>query len=161
MFGLFRVWLIWIGGFYSPTEDVWAWAGTNLPWEYQYWGPGQPNNGRLQNCLGLAPSTGFWDDGKCDGHYIQYICERKTFYLTEDPVLTLAVEASSNETRLICAFIFNISDVDFSVEWYLNDKVIKEDTLINKTEGLLLEKDITLLKQGDQVQSCLFTQMQA
>lgn len=83
------------------------------------------------------------------------------FYLTEDPVLTLAVEASSNETRLICAFIFNISDVDFSVEWYLNDKVIKEDTLINKTEGLLLEKDITLLKQGDQVQSCLFTQMLA
>lgn len=83
------------------------------------------------------------------------------FYLTEDPVLTLAVEASSNETRLICAFIFNISDVDFSVEWYLNDKVIKEDTLINKTDGLLLEKDITLLKQGDQVQSCLFTQMQA
>uniref|UniRef100_K1QJM9 C-type lectin domain family 10 member A n=1 Tax=Magallana gigas TaxID=29159 RepID=K1QJM9_MAGGI len=45
------------------------------------------------------------------------------FYLTEDPVLTLAVEASSNETRLICAFIFNISDVDFSVEWYLNDKM--------------------------------------
>lgn len=108
-------------------EDVWAWAGTNLPWEYQYWGPGivwasylrystdlekhrwmltgpimsmslsfspltfycmitycqgQPNNGRLQNCLGLAPSTGFWDDGKCDGHYIQYICERKSRWST-------------------------------------------------------------------------------
>lgn len=68
------------------------------------------------------------------------------FYFIEDFVLILVVEVFSNEMRFICVFIFNILDVDFFVEWYLNDKVIKEDTFINKIEGLLLEKDIILLK---------------
>lgn len=68
------------------------------------------------------------------------------FYFIEDFVLILVVEVFSNEMRFICVFIFNILDVDFFVEWYLNDKVIKEDIFINKIEGLLLEKDIILLK---------------
>lgn len=68
------------------------------------------------------------------------------FYFIEDFVLMLVVEVFSNEMRFICVFIFNILDVDFFVEWYLNDKVIKEDIFINKIEGLLLEKDIILLK---------------
>lgn len=68
------------------------------------------------------------------------------FYFIEDFVLILVVEVFSNEMRFICVFIFNIFDVDFFVEWYLNDKVIKEDIFINKIEGLLLEKDIILLK---------------
>lgn len=68
------------------------------------------------------------------------------FYFIEDFVLIFVVEVFSNEMRFICVFIFNILDVDFFVEWYLNDKVIKEDIFINKIEGLLLEKDIILLK---------------
>lgn len=68
------------------------------------------------------------------------------FYFIEDFVLILVVEVFSNEMRFICVFIFNILDVDFFVEWYLNDKVIKEDIFNNKIEGLLLEKDIILLK---------------
>lgn len=79
------------------------------------------------------------------------MCERNTFHLTNDPVLTMAVEAPRNETRFICTFRSNISDVDFLLEWYLNDGVIQDHTFTDETESSLHERDLPLLKQEDQI----------
>lgn len=33
---------MWTGGFDGPQNGEWAWAGTTLPWNYQYWDGGYP-----------------------------------------------------------------------------------------------------------------------
>lgn len=63
----------------------------------------------------------------------------------------MAVEAPRNKTSFICTFRSNISDVDFLLEWYLNDGVIQDHTFTAETESSLHERDLPLLKQEDQV----------
>nr|XP_034327587.1 uncharacterized protein LOC105328884 [Crassostrea gigas] len=147
--GLYNSDHLWVGGFDGPRNKVWAWAGTTLPWNYQYWDQGEPDNG-AEDCLLLARGGGLWHDVSCN-RYHTVMCERNTFHLTNDPVLKMAVEAPRNETRFICTFSSNISDVDFLLEWYLNDGVIQDHTFTDETESSLHERDLPLLKQEDQI----------
>ncbi|XP_062619832.1 von Willebrand factor D and EGF domain-containing protein-like, partial [Saccostrea cucullata] len=151
MNGLYTGDEFWIGGFDRHREGTWSWSGTTLLFSNTYWMSGQPNNGGNQDCLTSLKGSGLWNDRKCHEKRT-YMCQRNTFHLDKDPVLTFEVNETTQETSLLCDFDTNFTDIEFLVNWYFNSDMIKEEIVtINKTESLLEETQIPPLLFGDQI----------
>ncbi|XP_062616289.1 uncharacterized protein LOC134278004 [Saccostrea cucullata] len=71
--------------------------------------------------------------------------------LTEDPILEFVLDETSQETRFLCKIKAGLSDIEYTVRWYQNDKIIKEETLIGRTVASLMEDDIEQLFYEDQI----------
>jgi hypothetical protein len=70
------------------------------------------------------------------------------------PELTISVNKTSMETEFHCSFTqLDIANLQYSVQWYLNDKQLKEETLVNDTDSSLQETYITQLFYEDKVGS--------
>nr|XP_055064547.1 CD209 antigen-like protein E [Misgurnus anguillicaudatus] len=63
---------IWIGLSDSDEEGRWKWVdGSTL--SSSFWGPGEPNGGRRENCVESYPSE--WNDISCN-KALKWICEK-------------------------------------------------------------------------------------
>ena len=70
---------LWLGASDIETEGTFVWAHSGIPIDdgYKQWSSGQPNNGRLENCLNVYHSLGFkWNDAPC-GYLSMYLCEKQ------------------------------------------------------------------------------------
>ncbi|KAK7476648.1 hypothetical protein BaRGS_00032123 [Batillaria attramentaria] len=76
--GLGRNRPIWLGGTDRVVEGQWMWAGSNTPFSFTDWNPGEPNNARSEQCLNLWRWQGVygWNDFKC-AFSIIFLCEKK------------------------------------------------------------------------------------
>ena len=55
----------WFGGNDIKEEGVWKWTD-HTPWEFTFWGQGQPDNYHgQQHCLIWGWNGGKWDDESC------------------------------------------------------------------------------------------------
>lgn len=76
------------------------------------------------------------------------------------PDLIISVNKTSLETQFLCKFQqLEIANLQYTVQWYLNDKQLKEEILSNDTESSLDESYITQLFYEDKVWSKTFMEM--
>lgn len=68
------------------------------------------------------------------------------------PALKINVDRVTQEVTFVCEVTpLDTPDLQYTVQWFLNDKQLKEDTLTNTTESLLNETYITQLFYQDKV----------
>ncbi|XP_058626518.1 CD209 antigen-like protein C isoform X1 [Onychostoma macrolepis] len=64
---------VWIGVTDSDVEGRWKWVDDTLTSGFSFWGIGEPNGGRRENCVASYP-TG-WYDYPCSDAF-KWICEK-------------------------------------------------------------------------------------
>lgn len=68
------------------------------------------------------------------------------------PALKISVDRVTQEVTFVCEFTpLDTPDLQYTVQWFLNDKQLKEDMLTNSTESSLNETYITQLFYQDKV----------
>ena len=74
--------------------------------------------------------------------------------LEERPILSFANTVSDDNGKFVCTFGTNISDVDFLVQFYYNNTIVKEIILTDQNEESSV--DAFTLSYEDQVSILIF-----
>ncbi|XP_016402760.1 galactose-specific lectin nattectin-like, partial [Sinocyclocheilus rhinocerous] len=64
----------WIGAHDGEQEGQWVWSD-GTPYDFTYWGSGEPNNLGTENCGELNWSSNRWNDATCSTS-LGYICAK-------------------------------------------------------------------------------------
>ncbi|XP_016141947.1 galactose-specific lectin nattectin-like [Sinocyclocheilus grahami] len=64
----------WIGAHDGEQEGQWVWSD-GTPYDFTYWGSGEPNNLGTENCGELNWSSNRWNDSPCSTS-LGYICAK-------------------------------------------------------------------------------------
>ena len=69
----------WLGGSDAANEGDWRWTadGSNDPFTYTNWAPGEPNNFFNEDYLYMYGATGRWNDAKEDANIWGAVYEKK------------------------------------------------------------------------------------
>ncbi|KAJ8307680.1 hypothetical protein KUTeg_014761 [Tegillarca granosa] len=70
---------IWLDGNDIKQEGKWIWSYNNEPINLAFWGPGEPNGKRSENCLMIlkyGADIWKWNDAPCKNSYY-YACQKK------------------------------------------------------------------------------------
>ncbi|XP_056005498.1 uncharacterized protein LOC130050218 isoform X3 [Ostrea edulis] len=140
----------WIGGFDIMQEGTYIWSGTTLSWSYTHWRIGQPDNVTNHDCVSVFRGLSTWEDSDCN-LINQFMCQRNTFHLHEDPVLEMTVNETTEEIGFLCFFTSNFSDVEYSIRWYINNNMVQEEIYTDERESYLEESKIGQLLYEDQI----------